>query len=330
MKNDVVGRYYEKMVSNHYFLEPTLNLSGNRYCVNGEYGTGMVERFILGDGLDVSYWHLVSASDLQFKDLYTDQEVLEISYCLEGQMQIAVENTCEEYELVAGQILFYYHKNILPSFSLRKQAYSGFSIHIHHNYLWQLFAPACADAMSEEWRDSMQSIFQTEKIIVDRVPLRMELLAKKLKYEVLKDIKDYFALQGKIMEFLSCCIHLRSDKVALPPLTDGELFTVSKAHQYLLNNLDQPPSISELARYCNTNSSKLKKDFKRAYHSTIYSYVRENRLENSQLLLRNTQLSIAAIANQIGYANPSKYASAFKVYAGMTPREYKKMWQKPK
>lgn len=326
MNNDVVGLYYNKMIDSDYLSEAALDFTGSSYEISNEYGTGTIQRFMLGDGLDVSYWNAVSTSSLNLDNLYSDQEVLEISYCLEGQMKVTVNDTHQEYNIAQGNVLFYYHKNFVESFTLRAANYSGFSIHIHHDYLKQLLAPAYSEIMSTEWRENMRNIFKTERMFVERASLKMEMMAKELNAASLKDVETYFSFQAKVMEFLSCCIQFRYRNVDLP-LTQNDLATVNKARQYLLEHLCQPPSIEELARYCSTNSCKLKKDFKRAYHATIYGYIKEQRLEKSKILLKNTELSIANIANQIGYANPSKYANAFKMYTGMTPSEYRKIQQ---
>lgn len=326
MNNDIVGLYYDTMVNNNYLCESLVDFTGSSYQLNCEYGTGTTQRLALGDGLDVSYWNLCSTSSLSFDNLYTDQEVLEVSYCLNGQMKITIDDVGNEYELSQGNILFYYHKNVIQSFALEAKDYSGFSIHIHHNYLKQLLTPSYIDVITREWRQNMQNIFKSEMMFVERATLKMEMMAKELNAATLKDMETYLSFQSKLMEFLSCCLHFR-DRNAESPLNANDIAVVNKARQFLLDNLRQPPSIPNLARYCNTNSCKLKKDFKRAYHTTIYAYTKEKRLEKSKALLKNADLSIANIANQIGYANPSKYASAFKVHTGMTPSEYKKIHQ---
>lgn len=327
MNHDVVGLYYHKMVDNDYLSEAGLDFSGFSYQMNSQYGTGVVQRFILGDGLDVSYWEAVSMADLQMANLHSNQEVLEICYCLEGEMTITVPDTSHEYQITQGNVLFYYHKNFVDTFTLNVANYSGFSVHIHHDYLQQLLAPAYSELMSTEWRENMKRIFKTERMFVERASLKMERMAKELKAAMsLKNVEAYFSFQAKVMEFLSYCIQFRYRNAELS-LSPSELTTVNKARQYLLEHLCQPPSIEDLARHCNTNSCKLKKDFKRAYHATIYGYIKEKRLEKSKVLLQNTEWSIANIANQIGYANPSKYANAFKLYTGMTPSEYRKMQQ---
>lgn len=50
----------------------------------------------------------------------------------------------------------------------------------------------------------------------------------------------------------------------------------------------------------------------------------EKRMERAVLLMKNTTLSIEEIAVMLGYSNHSNFYKAFKVYYGVTPREYKK------
>jgi AraC family transcriptional regulator, transcriptional activator of the genes for pyochelin and ferripyochelin receptors len=51
--------------------------------------------------------------------------------------------------------------------------------------------------------------------------------------------------------------------------------------------------------------------------------LREYRLEKARELLQDRQLTIVAIANAVGYANPGHFAAAFKRKYGMTPRKFR-------
>lgn len=48
----------------------------------------------------------------------------------------------------------------------------------------------------------------------------------------------------------------------------------------------------------------------------------EKRMESAVLLLKNTTLSIEELAAMLGYSNHSNFYKAFKMYYGITPREY--------
>ncbi len=68
----------------------------------------------------------------------------------------------------------------------------------------------------------------------------------------------------------------------------------------------------------------MKNCFKGIYGTSIYSYVRNLRIQKSAMLLRETNLKIAEIAGMVGYDNASKFSCAFKEILGVTPLEYRK------
>jgi len=64
--------------------------------------------------------------------------------------------------------------------------------------------------------------------------------------------------------------------------------------------------------------------FKAVYGVSIYAYVRIYRMQAAAAMLLQSQDSITAIAGQVGYANSSKFASAFKSVMQVAPSVYRK------
>ena len=54
------------------------------------------------------------------------------------------------------------------------------------------------------------------------------------------------------------------------------------------------------------------------------AYMKEYRIRQAADLLRQTRVSIAEIASQVGYENQSKFASAFRDIMKIAPAEYRK------
>lgn len=52
--------------------------------------------------------------------------------------------------------------------------------------------------------------------------------------------------------------------------------------------------------------------------------LKEYRIKHAAVLLRQTQVTIAEIANQVGYENQSKLAAAFRDIMMISPAEYRK------
>jgi len=48
------------------------------------------------------------------------------------------------------------------------------------------------------------------------------------------------------------------------------------------------------------------------------------RIDTARRMLRETHASIVAIANEVGYANPSHFAQLFRKETGLTPSDYRR------
>ena len=60
------------------------------------------------------------------------------------------------------------------------------------------------------------------------------------------------------------------------------------------------------------------------YGQPIGAYMKEYRIKQAAVLLRQTQYTIAEVANQVGYENQSKFATAFRDVLKIAPAEYRK------
>ena len=74
-----------------------------------------------------------------------------------------------------------------------------------------------------------------------------------------------------------------------------------QVHEHLEAHLDDPPGLVELARIAGTNEFSLKRDFKRAYGTTVYGHVREQRMQQAAQRLRDgDSVADAAACNHCG------------------------------
>ena len=105
--------------------------------------------------------------------------------------------------------------------------------------------------------------------------------------------------------------------------TVEEIDIAAKAKNIILRDFQTPPSIKELARLCATNDFKLKKYFKKIYQTTIYAYIQKIRLEKANLLLREHLMSVAEIANEVGYKHQGHFSAIFFKTYGVYPKDLK-------
>lgn len=105
-------------------------------------------------------------------------------------------------------------------------------------------------------------------------------------------------------------------------LRKSDIELIMKAKKILVKDLQNSPSINELAKLTGTNPTKLKKGFKRLYDCTINEYLRNERLKKAKLLLAQESLSIKEISEVIGYKNKSVFAKRFKEKFGVLPSTF--------
>ncbi|RBL91099.1 helix-turn-helix transcriptional regulator [Chitinophaga flava] len=90
---------------------------------------------------------------------------------------------------------------------------------------------------------------------------------------------------------------------------------------HLLENLENPPTLSALARMAGLNEYKLKYGFKELFNTTAFGFVAEQRLELARTYLRDQHKSVGEIATMLGYSSIQHFSTAFKKKFGCSPNK---------
>ena len=99
---------------------------------------------------------------------------------------------------------------------------------------------------------------------------------------------------------------------------------LQQARDILTQNLETPPSLSELSREIGLNTFKLKKNFKQVFGVPVFKYLQNERLTTAYDLIRHQQLSIQEAAWQVGYDSLSSFSNAFAKKFGYRPSEVRR------
>ncbi|CAH2801235.1 MAG: DNA-binding response regulator, AraC family [uncultured Paraburkholderia sp.] len=113
------------------------------------------------------------------------------------------------------------------------------------------------------------------------------------------------------------------DYVLKPFDAAGNGVLVRAAIQHLSQRLNDPPTVEHLARLLGTNEKRLSRAFRENLGQTVFEYLREERLRVAQTLLSTTPLSIASIAEEIGFSSAANFATAFRERFDVTPSTYR-------
>ncbi|MGL5833216.1 MAG: helix-turn-helix transcriptional regulator [Waterburya sp.] len=133
-------------------------------------------------------------------------------------------------------------------------------------------------------------------------------------------------LKGKAWELLTLCFQsLLGEKSESRQklLEPSEVEKIHHAKEILISQLNNPPSLLDLAQQANLNDFSLKQGFKQVFGTTVFKYLHEHRLEIARQLLINSDLNIQTIARQVGFAHRSYFAQAFCKKFGLNPQKYR-------
>jgi AraC-like DNA-binding protein len=86
---------------------------------------------------------------------------------------------------------------------------------------------------------------------------------------------------------------------------------------------DQPCSITGLAKIGGINQMKLKNGFKELFHTTVFGYLSDVRMQEARRLLLDEKLYVNEVADRIGYKHAHHFATAFRNKFGILPGSLK-------
>lgn len=133
-------------------------------------------------------------------------------------------------------------------------------------------------------------------------------------------------LEAKICELLTLQIdQFTADKTTQPTLKKNDVDKLYEVRELLNQNLTNPYSIEQMARMVGLNRTKLQEGFKELFHTTVFGYLTDQRMEQAKELIMDGQFeTIAEVSNLIGYKNHQHFTVAFKKKYGYLPRELKR------
>lgn len=96
---------------------------------------------------------------------------------------------------------------------------------------------------------------------------------------------------------------------------------INLAHEILVANLENPPSLTELAHKIGTNTNKLKKEFKAQFGVPVFKYLQNERLKKAYNLIKNDKKTIQEAAWAVGYDSLGSFSNAFEKKFGFRPSQ---------
>ena len=98
---------------------------------------------------------------------------------------------------------------------------------------------------------------------------------------------------------------------------------VSAAINYIYAHMAERITIKKLAEHVGISTSLLSKQFSDETGQSVSDYIRDKKIEMSQDMLLNTDMSLMDIAYQLSFSSQSHFIQTFKNKLGITPKQYR-------
>jgi len=130
-------------------------------------------------------------------------------------------------------------------------------------------------------------------------------------------------LQSKVLELFFLELNTIADKKIstkrVLKLDDDDIAAIKRAKDILLQNIQNPPGVVELARMVAINDFKLKKGFKEVFNTTPYNLLLDHRMEMATKLLKGGDMNVNEISDHLGYKYTQSFSKAYTKKYGISP-----------
>lgn len=288
------------------------------YKISDETGEIIMTSYSVFPGINLVY------NDVHMQECLIDRaplgNILEINHCLKGRIECEFRD--DFCYLSSGDLAIALKDDAGHGSYFPLKYYQGISVMIDIDKAPKSLSCFLKDVNVCPYEIAKKFCY-LNKCYVSRSEPYVEHIFSEL-YNVPENIKKgYFKI--KILELL---LFLNGIDVNEEQLNHQ---SVSKTHaalaksicKYLTENMDCRITLNQLSDVFHVSGTLIKSSFKEVYGVSIYSYIRTQKMQAAEIMLKETNLTVLDIAGHFGYDNGSKFASAFKNVVGMTPNEYR-------
>lgn len=119
-----------------------------------------------------------------------------------------------------------------------------------------------------------------------------------------------------------------SQDVAEETQLKPEQIVLRAAMRLIDQQLDDMPSLAEIAQNVGTHEKRLSGIFRKHLGLTVFAYIRDARLRRGQELLADSGMSIQDISDIIGFRSACNFTTAFRQRVGLTPSQFRQQAQR--
>ncbi|MDM9382611.1 AraC family transcriptional regulator [Chlorogloeopsis sp. ULAP01] len=133
-------------------------------------------------------------------------------------------------------------------------------------------------------------------------------------------------LESRVLELLALqlnqFLHQEQAIRAVGNLRPVDIEKTYYARDILIRRIENPPSLIDLAKLVGFGVRKLRYCFQEVFGTTVFGYLHDYRMEQAKMMLAESKMQVAEVANAVGYSHLGYFAKAFKEKFGVSPKEF--------
>ena len=255
-------------------------------------------------------------------DMATDESHLDIHFCVEGGLDIKSHNHGVNFSTPSNQRSFFKGGN--------NRILLKFPAHTKCTSLTIATVPEFLESFQKPRADFDEYALDKKN---SHCPIRGAATPEMLTiiHQIInnphKGLTQKIFLEGKTFELIA--LHLAQTEMEkkqkkLPNgLQEYDIGRIYKAEKVLLKDIQNPPSLLNLARQVGLNDYKLKIGFRYVFGNTVFGHLQAHRMEIARRLLNKKDVNILEISNEVGYTNSSHFAATFRKRFGLNPSDFR-------
>lgn len=221
-----------------------------------------------------------------------------------------------------------YNLTFLPEphceLKLKKGAYESFGVEFRPEYLQKLSkddAPHFHNFVSGVLEGRPSSITDSYHTATPEI---MDVVSELVHFRYPGKMRKLY-IKSRVVDLLRLSLeNIATEREHPNEISALERRVLNGVKEYLLENLDNPGSLREIALHTGINEFKLKTGFRKAFGKSVIAFVHGERLSRAKVMITKTNLPLKVIAMQAGYRNITNFTTAFRKHFGYPPGTLKR------
>ena len=197
--------------------------------------------------------------------------------------------------------------------------------------VWHRYRPDAQTGWTESWIEVVGTttdrllaagIISPERAVIQLVNAdTLSAMMKTIHQRLQRRLQRYDAEAGALaLQFFSRLAAAQRGRAEPSPVDAA----IARAERVLLEHLNDPPPMPEVAERVGMAYSYFRREFKRRTGFSPRLYLQRLRLDKARRMLGTTPKSIQTIADRLGFNSPFHFSAAFKKEFGVSPQGWRK------